>query len=127
MQFNSWSHNSHENLKLITLVTFLFPVILAAHHGVRLDNVNVFGVIHWISFSGFMRTEEGGSSYSVVKKWAAQFKGGSERLEDDPSPGWKADDLQFWTELKVELHVQLQPELCGFFLIHLINHPTNKL
>lgn len=78
---------------------------------------------------GKLTVEEGGSSYSAVKKWAAEFKGVSERLEDDPSPGWKADDLQFSTELKVELHMQLQPVcvLCGFFLIHLINHPINKL
>ncbi|XP_040923305.1 chromobox protein homolog 1b isoform X1 [Toxotes jaculatrix] len=63
----------------------------------KMDNVSLRAIIRYLGLKGLSPKEvhedmvatlgEGAPSYSMVKKWAAEFKRGRESLEDDPRPG----------------------------------------
>ena len=61
-----------------------------------MDNVGLRAVIRYLGFKNLSPKDiyedmvttlgEGAPSYSMVKKWAAEFKRGRQSLEDDPRP-----------------------------------------
>ncbi|XP_041364231.1 histone-lysine N-methyltransferase SETMAR-like [Gigantopelta aegis] len=62
-----------------------------------MDNISHRAIIHYLGPKGLTPKDfhedmvitigEDDPSYSMVKKWAAEFKRGSESLEDNPRPG----------------------------------------
>ncbi len=98
VQFSTLSDYA-DSLRLITFVVFLFRAIENCKSTLseKMDNISLRAVIRYLGLKGLSPKEvhedmvetlgEGAPSYSMVKKWAAEFKRGRESLEDDPRSG----------------------------------------